>query len=84
LNSAEIGNFEGNEKVFKIDPILKHLSKFSSLHGLKKDILLDEVFTLCKGRLGVSLYIPLKAAKFRIKCFEPCVCDGYLWNIGWV
>jgi hypothetical protein len=82
VNNDELEIFEGNKKLFKIDPILKHLkSKFSSLYRLKENISLDESLTLWKGRLGFKQYIPLKAAKFGIKSFELCASSsGYLWN----
>jgi hypothetical protein len=37
VNKDEIETFEGNEKLIKIDPILKHLnSKFISLYKYKE------------------------------------------------
>jgi hypothetical protein len=68
--------------MLKIDPILKHLNnKFSSLYRMEENISPDESLTLWKARLGLKQYIPLKAAKFCIKSFEPCVSSMvYSWK----
>jgi hypothetical protein len=60
---------EGSKKLFTIDLIVDYLnSKFSSLCRLK-------------DRLGFKRYIPLKATKFRIKCFKLCPSSArYLWS----
>jgi hypothetical protein len=81
VNDGEINTFEVNKKLFKTDLILKYLdNKYSSLYKLKENISLDEFLILWKGRLGFKQYIPLKAAKFRIKAFE--FCGSQLYTCG--
>jgi hypothetical protein len=50
MNNDETETFEGNKKLFKINPIRKHLnSKFSILYKLKENISPDESLTLWRA-----------------------------------
>jgi hypothetical protein len=73
---------EGQQKLFKICPIIRHLIlKFQNLYLPQQDISADESLILWKGRLSFKHYLPLKSSQFEIKTFELCESNsGYLWS----
>ena len=58
------------DKLFKVRPLLDHLcDKLGEVYTPSCNISIDESLLLWKGRLGFKQYIPLKRARFGIKCF---------------
>ncbi|KAF8789082.1 PiggyBac transposable element-derived protein like [Argiope bruennichi] len=70
-------------KLVKVWPVLKHLNeKFSETVTPERDVTIDEILMLFKGRLGWKQFIPLKRARFGVKCFMLCESiSGYIWSI---
>ena len=81
-NNSQLDHYNGNKKLFKIDPVVKHLNdKYKSSYKMGENISVDESLTLWKGRLSIKTYLPLKTAKFDIKSYEICESStGYLWQ----
>ncbi|XP_055944392.1 piggyBac transposable element-derived protein 4-like [Argiope bruennichi] len=71
------------QKLVKVWPVLKHLNeKFSETVTPERDVTIDESLMLFKGRLGWKQFIPLKRARFGVKCFMLCESiSGYAWSI---
>ncbi|GIY71398.1 piggyBac transposable element-derived protein 4 [Caerostris darwini] len=69
-------------KLVKVWPVLKHLNeKFSETVTPERDVI-DESLMLFKGQLGWKQFIPLKRARFGVKCFMLCESiSGYVWSI---
>lgn len=73
IDKNKLLNFDGNKKLFKIGPIVKHLNEsYKAAYSMGENIAVDESLTLWKGRLGIKTYLPLKSAKFGIKSYEVC------------
>ena len=69
------------DKLFKIRPLLDHLcEKFGEVYTPSCNISIDESLLLWKGRLAFKQYIPLKRARFGIKCFMLCEDSGYTYR----
>ena len=69
------------DKLFKVRPLLDHLcDKFGEVYTPSCNISIDESLLLWKGRLGFKQYIPLKRARFGIKCFMLCEDSGYTFK----
>ena len=65
------------DKLFKVRPLLDHLGeKFGEVYAPSCNISIDESLLLWKGRLGFKQYIPLKGARFGIKCFKFKIYTG--------
>ena len=81
-NNSQLDHYNGNKKLFKTDPVVKHLNdKYKSSYKMGENISVDESLTLWKGRLSIKTYLPLKAAKFGIKSYKICESStGYLWQ----
>jgi hypothetical protein len=81
-NNADLETYDGNKKLFKLQPIITHLNQaYKSVYNMEENIAVDESLTLWKGRLGIKTYLPLKSAKFGIKSYEVCESStGYLWQ----
>jgi hypothetical protein len=69
-------------ETFQNFSVIEHLNnKFQTLYLPKQNTAVDESLTLWKGHLSFGQYIPLKAAKFRIKTYELCESSsGYVWS----
>ena len=69
------------DKLFKVRPLADHLcEKFGEVYTPSSNISIDESLLLWKGRLGFKQYIPLKRARFGIKCFMLCEDSGYTFK----
>jgi hypothetical protein len=75
-------NFERQEKLLKIFPVISHLNnKFQELYLPNEVISIEESLTVWKGRVSFKQYMPLKSSKFVIKTYELCDAKtGYLWS----
>jgi hypothetical protein len=73
---------EGQQKLFKIYPIMRHLNlKFQNLYLPQQDVSVDESLILWKSCLSFKQYLPLKSSQFAIKTSELCESNsGYLWS----
>ncbi|PSN57189.1 hypothetical protein C0J52_01450 [Blattella germanica] len=82
VDNSQLQSYEGNKKLFKINPIIKHLNeKYRTLYKMGENISLDESLTLWSGRQDIKKNLPLRAAKFGIKSYEICESTtGYLWQ----
>ena len=81
-NNADLENYDGNKKLFKLHPIITHLNQaYKSVYNMGENTAVDESLTLWKGRLGIKTYLPFKSAKSGIKSSEVCESSaGYLWQ----
>ena len=69
------------DKLFKVRPLVDHLcEKFGEVCTPSSNISIDESLLLWKGRLAFKQYIPLKRARFGIKCFMLCEDSGYTFK----
>ena len=69
------------DKLFKLRPLLDHLcEKFGEVYTPSRNISIDESLLLWKGCLAFKQYIPLKRARFGIKCFMLCEDSGYTYR----
>ena len=76
--SLEADDAPSHDKLFKICPLLGHLcEKFGEVYTPSCKIPTDESLLLWKGHLAFKQCIPLKRARFGIKCFTLCKDSGY-------
>ncbi|KAG8235677.1 hypothetical protein J437_LFUL015735 [Ladona fulva] len=80
VDNSQIVNYNGNKKLFKIQPVIDYLkNKFETIYSPKENVVADE--SLWKGGLPFRQYIPLKSSKLGIKTLELCESEtGYLWS----
>ena len=73
---------ENYSKTTKIKPIFEYfVSRFQKLFTPYRDISIDELMLLWKGRLSWKQYIPRKRSSFGLKSFVLCDAKtGYVWN----
>ena len=71
---------ENYDKFAKIEPIHAYLpEKFSTLYTPDRDISIDKLLLLWKGRTSWKQYIPSKCVRFVIKFFALCKSkSGYI------
>ena len=72
---------KAEKSFYKIPPFFNALiALFSAVYSPAADVALDEsLMLLCKGRLAMKQYIPLKTARFGLKSYELCDSgSGYI------
>lgn len=69
-NNAELPQNKNEKKLYKIRPVLEHLSaKFQEIYIPEENVAIDESLLLWKGRLSFKQFIRIKRARFGIKSY---------------
>lgn len=82
-NSIQAPTTKTEKKLYKIRPILDHLSaKYQEVYILEINLAVDESLLLWKERLNFKQFIQLKRARFGIKSFILSEsATGYVYNL---
>ncbi|XP_008179963.1 piggyBac transposable element-derived protein 4-like [Acyrthosiphon pisum] len=71
-----------SDRLHKINNVLGPIiSNIQTKRYPKECLSLDESMLLWRGRLSFRQYIPSKALKYGIKCFELCTDDGFILDL---
>lgn len=74
-------NNDGNDKLFKIRPVIDYLNnRMSEIYYPSKELSLDEAMILWRGRLQFRQYIKNKHHKYGIKIYTLCEPNGLVLN----
>ena len=75
-------NFEQDQRLYKIQPLLDMLTKsFKSVYSPGEKLVVDESLITFRGRLLFRQYIPGMSHKYGIKLYKICTPNGYTWNL---
>ena len=81
LRFANYENLDRNDPICKISPFFRLIRKIvQNVYMPKREMSVDEILILFKGRIFFRQYIPSKKAKCGLKLYAACDIDGYMWD----